>query len=982
MARSRYLAAAVVVLLVLGACTPSSSPPDDTTQVPTTTAAPTTTMTTTTERPEPTLDPAGSYAVVAFANHLPVFGTNGDGEADRPWARLHTARDYVTMTRLIAESNAKIVLSYSPVLLDQIGDVASGIWDQAAAITAKPVTELTSEDKAYIDDVFFRASPAQIDRFPRYRELVNRRTQGRNLSPSEYRDIQVLFNLAWTSPLLLEEEPLLSIAAKGRNFAEADKLVVLDAHIAAAEEFLTALDDLSTAGKIDVATTPLANPTLPFLIRNRMDRDAADHIKMGAGLAADVLGQAPTGLLPDRGLIDQANGSSLLAAGYRWVLVSGGDPINPIRLSSEEGTLLALTIDSDDVGRRIADHYFGLDPNAAALDLVRKLTSTVGSIPGGVATIVADGTEPWGRYEDGGVNFLRSLLRQLAGATEFSTELPSVLSASLDFEPGQYPELPSSYLSESDELAAWAFLSETRRQYLREVEVGAVDSAALDHAYEQILHSQDSDWYWWYGEERASGEDAYYDDLFRRKLIDAWEVLGERPPSWANVPLNDSPAVVPTRRSSPPATITIDNSIGESEWARAGYYEDRSSDLVRRVFYTSDEESVYMRVDFTSEVLGDSAPGFDLYLTSGSANGSALTPLENPIGFKATQLATWRGTNPVRISAPRPYPGGSNPSDEILVAGFDGTSIEFEFSLESLGEGLRPGDSIAFRIVDVTGGPEGSAFPAEGRGSIELPNLELGIELASISDRLRDDHGPGSYSYITDSEIRDGTYDLAGLAVRQVGGPTEADPDSESEVQFEITFREPLNNPWSAPAGFSHQTVDLYLEAYPGTATGARRLLPGRTAATTDGVGWDYAFTIDGWEGRHFSADRAGVVTELETPLQYVVLADRQTILVTVPKSALPPGDATIWRYGVAVLANQAIPTLGIHTLRPLSATPGRFRIGGSTGAVNDPMIIDLLHPDAGAQEEALTYPSAVLSGDPEVISVDRLAQLPFLPAA
>ena len=264
---------------------------------------------------------------------------------------------------------------------------------------------------------------------------------------------------------------------------------------------------------------------------------------------------------------------------------------------------------------------------------------------------------------------------------------------------------------------------------------------------------------------------------------------------------------------------------------------------------------------------------------------------------------------------------------------------------------------------------------------MELPNLEEGIELATITDRLRDDHGPGSYSYVTDSETRDGTYDLAGLVVRQVGGPTEADPDSESEVQFEITFREPLNNPWSAPGGFSHQTVDLYLEAYPGTATGARRLLPGRTAAAANGAGWDYAFTIDGWDGRHFNADAAGSVTEVDTPLEYVVLADRRTILVTIPRADLPPGDVTVWRFGVAVLANQAIPTLGIHSLRPLGTTPGRFRLGGSTGAVNDPMIIDLLHPDAGAQEAALTYQSAVLSGDPELISVDRLAQLPFLPA-
>ena len=84
------------------------------------------------------------------------------------------------MIRLIAETGAKVVLSYSPVLLEQIADIAAGRWNRAALITAKPAAELTAEDKAYMDDVFFIASPAQIDRYPRYRELVTRRDQGRH----------------------------------------------------------------------------------------------------------------------------------------------------------------------------------------------------------------------------------------------------------------------------------------------------------------------------------------------------------------------------------------------------------------------------------------------------------------------------------------------------------------------------------------------------------------------------------------------------------------------------------------------------------------------------------------------------------------------------------------------------------------------------------------------------------------------------------
>ena len=918
--------------------------------------------------------------MVAFTSHLPAFGLTPDGAADRPWARLHTTRDYITMVRIIAATEAKIVLAYSPILLEQIAAVAAGQWDEAALVTAKPTTELTADDKAYINDVFFIASPAQIDRFPRYRELADRKAQGRSLSTSDYRDVQILFNLAWTSPLLLNEEPLLSLAAKGRGFAEEDKAVLLDAHRAIANEFLASLRTLWTAGAIEVATTPLANPTLPLLVRSRMDQDSVDQIVLGAERATAVLGRAPAGMAPRAGLIDQGNDAAVHRAGYDWLLLSAEDEHLPTQLTSEDGSLLALSA-MPGAGDRISDTYFAMGHDAAALDLVSSLSAAVGDTPGAVVTVSADGSEPWGRYEDGGIAFLRSLFRQLAAAPDFATALPSELNAALPFEPGPYPPLPESYLSESAELDAWAFMGETRRQLLRQREVGAVDDETLDDAYEQILQSQGSDWYWWYGTERASAEDDYYDRLFRAKLREAWDLLGAAPPSWVNVPLHDSAPVSPTRQNSPlPTTITIDNSVSDAQWARAGQFDERSSDLIRRFFYTFDETQLFIRVDFTTEVLGDSAPGFDLYLRGPSGSGLAVTPLLNGIGFDATRVVRWRGTDPVRISPPQAYPEGRATTVSPQLAGFDGNSVEFALDLAAIDPDMRPGDAIEFRIVDVTGGPERKLFPDAGRGSLELPNLPDGVELARIEDRLRDDYGPGSYSYITDSETPEGTYDLAGLAVRRIGGPSAVDPDSIGEVQFEITFREPLNNPWSAPAGFSHQTIDLYLEAYPGTETGAARLLPGRAAASEPGTGWDYAFSVDGWEGTQYTADPAGNVTELAAPLAYAVLPDRRTILVTVSRSALPEGDETRWRYGVAVLANQAIPTLGIHNLRLLSASPGRFRLGGGTGAVNDPMIIDLLHPQSGSQEEALTYPEAILLGQVESVPLDRLAYLPLLP--
>ncbi len=121
---------------------------------------------------------------------------------------------------------------------------------------------------------------------------------------------------------------------------------------------------------------------------------------------------------------------------------------------------------------------------------------------------------------------------------------------------------------------------------------------------------------------------------------------------------------------------------------------------------------------------------------------------------------------------------------------------------------------------------------------------------------------------------------------------------------------------------------------------------------------------------------------ELEAALDYVLLADQRSILISVDRSLLPPGAEASWQYGVAVLANQAIPSLGIHGLRRLATVPGRFRLGGGTGAVNDPLLIDVLHPEPGVQETLLTYPEPVTNGDPDDIDASRLGKLPLTSGA
>ena len=65
--------------------------------------------------------------------------------------------------------------------------------------------------------------------------------------------------------------------------------------------------------------------------------------------------------------------------------------------------------------------------------------------------------------------------------------------------------------------------------------------------------------------------------------------------------------------------------------------------------------------------------------------------------------------------------------------------------------------------------------------------------------------------------------------------------------------------------------------------------------------------------------------------------------------------------------------------VRKLGEIPGRFLLGGGTGAVNEPLVIDVLQPARGAQEEALTVAEPVRRGTPEEVPREQLAYLPML---
>src|SRR5680860_164609 len=187
-----------VVALIAAACTP----PQDTT---------TTVTTSTTVAPPPTTTAAVASEplsiMLMWHQHQPLYPKDANGVVTRPWVRLHATKDYYDMAALIEEfPGLHVTFNLTPTLLAQLEELGDGTVDSYWVATQVRAVDLDQAQKDFLLQRFFDVNPKIIVRFPRYQELAKMRSDGAAFTADDFRDLQVLFNLAWIDPDFLAEE--------------------------------------------------------------------------------------------------------------------------------------------------------------------------------------------------------------------------------------------------------------------------------------------------------------------------------------------------------------------------------------------------------------------------------------------------------------------------------------------------------------------------------------------------------------------------------------------------------------------------------------------------------------------------------------------------------------------------------------------------------------------------------------------------------
>lgn len=367
-----------------------------------------------------------------------------------------------------------------------------------------------------------------------------------------------------------------------RGFSHDDVLAMVEEQYKIMRAVVPIHRALQDSGCIEISTTPAFHPILPLLIdtdsayidrpgtshpaRYAYAEDAAAHVELACDDYLARFGRRPAGMWPAEGAVSADAVEMIGREGVRWLTTDAGvlarsgqwgyrasEPAvlcQPYRASDDDTSVALYFRDtdlSDGIGFRYGQYA---DAHTAVRDFVDTIKSRYldrfDDDEDRVLTVVLDGENAWGGYPDDGRPFLRALYRWLSSdprlkTVTFSeyllgnptrgiqphpvghlTRVYNLATGSWIDEPGSSPGVDlGTWIGELEENRAWDLLGVARSAVARSV----AEAPALERARHALMAAEGSDWFWWFGSDQESRNDAAFDELFRAHIRGAYQAL-------------------------------------------------------------------------------------------------------------------------------------------------------------------------------------------------------------------------------------------------------------------------------------------------------------------------------------------------------------------------------------------------------------------------------------------------------------------------
>jgi alpha-amylase/alpha-mannosidase (GH57 family) len=477
------------------------------------------------------------HLTILWHMHQPQYKDPVTGEYRLPWTRLHALKDYWGMVKMMEEfPQVHATFNFVPLLAEQIEEYASGQFKEPwFDIAFAEATSLTYDQKRAALERAFQVNDLFLLRWPRFGELRSRLQSGgvetcaAHWSPGEWRDLQLLSQLAWMDEEYLQRDPAVrGLSEKGSGFTEDDKALLLDKQHELLAAVLPEYRLAAARGQIEISTTPYYHPILPLLcdsdiasIANshtprpvppfRYPQDAREQLRRARDYHERMFGQKPAGLWPSEGSVSDQALEIAMELGFKWFATDEGvlgrtKSIGFWRDASgypENGPALYTPWRLRRNGREISgffrDHYISdltgfvysrMGAHAAADDLHRRIRLIGDRSPHGkVATVsvILDGENAWEYYPENGREFLREFYRRIERDSDIhALTMSEAIEASPD-QPVLEGIFPASWINANfdvwighhEDVRAWDLLRDARDVYERAVERAGLKGRAL-----------------------------------------------------------------------------------------------------------------------------------------------------------------------------------------------------------------------------------------------------------------------------------------------------------------------------------------------------------------------------------------------------------------------------------------------------------------------------------------------------------------------
>jgi alpha-amylase/alpha-mannosidase (GH57 family) len=622
------------------------------------------------------------YLCFLWHMHQPFYKDLVTGEYHLPWTRLHALKDYYGMVHVLDEfPKVHQTFNLVPSMMVQVAEYAAGgARDPFLECAAKPAEFLTDADRDLILEHFFHAHPERmIGRFPRYAELYEARRAQRDsaytksiFAPQEFRDLQILSQLAWFEEEFLEGDPeVRGLINKGRDFDLADQTLMLEKQKQILGLVIPAYHKAARSGQIEISTTPYYHPILPLLCDSDIASvshpgvtlprrfcyplDAARQLGMARDFISSEFESTPVGLWPSEGSVSDHVFELAAEAGFQWAATDSGVLDRTLERASgveglyrpyrwnQKGRELRVIFRDHFLSDLIGFVYSRMDAREAAQDFLGRIRENCRSILSqgrdALVPIILDGENAWEYYDHNGRPFLRELYQRISDSSDMTaltvTEaLARIEADSLDhIFPGSWINTNFDvWIGAQEDNEAWECLLDARETFDA---AQAISEEGKRLAFEELLIAEGSDWCWWYGPEHDSPNRPDFDRLYRSHLANVYRALGQQPPDKLSRPILKVAAE--EFRQAPAGFIhpVVDGEVTSYfEWLGAGLYraDPRSGAMhgrqfpVREIYYGTDGEQVYLRLDFETR-LQEMNGGIELRIRFASAVGADPAPV-------------------------------------------------------------------------------------------------------------------------------------------------------------------------------------------------------------------------------------------------------------------------------------------------------------------------------------------------------------------